>query len=137
MLNRGRPLLVLAISTILVGTLLSILVAWLIGAHGISYWWLAPTLMLNGLGMGVVGSANQTLSMMDIPLQHGGTAGGFKQTVERITTALGNAVITGIFFAVVAQGSWANGVVLAFSAIVVCLLGAVALAVMDLRQHAR
>lgn len=136
-LNRGRPLLVLAISTILVGTLLSILVAWLIGAHGISYWWLAPTLMLNGLGMGVVGSANQTLSMMDIPLQHGGTAGGFKQTVERITTALGNAVITGIFFAVVAQGSWANGVVLAFSAIVVCLLGAVALAVMDLRQHAR
>ncbi len=136
-LNRGRVLLVLAISTLLLGTLLSILVAWLIGAHGISYWWLAPTLMLNGLGMGVVGSANQTLSMLDIPLQHGGTAGGFKQTVERITTALGNAAITGVFFAFAAVGSWEHGVVAAFSVIAVCLLAALGLAVMDLRQHAR
>lgn len=136
-LNRGRVLLVVAISMILAGILLSILVAWLIGAYGISFWWLAPTLMLNGAGMGVVGSANQTLSMLEIPMEHGGTAGGFKQTVERITTALGNAVITGIFFAVAAAGSWSGGVVLAFSAIAICLIAAIGLAVMDMRQHAR
>src|SRR5699024_9657357 len=120
-LAHGRKMLVVAIVVMLSGTLLSILVAWLIGAYGISFWWLAPTLMLNGLGMGVVGSANQTLSVQDIPRHHGGTAGGIKQTVERITTALGNAVITGIFFAVVATTSWSIGVVAAFSAIAVCL----------------
>ncbi|NLE98040.1 MAG: MFS transporter [Propionibacterium sp.] len=136
-LGRGRQMLVGAISSMLAGTLLSILVVWLIATQGISFWWLSPVLMLNGLGMGIVGSANQTLSMLDIPRQHGGTAGGFKQTVERITTALGNAVITGIFFAVVASNSWATGFMAAFTGIAVCLVAAIGLAVMDLRQHSR
>lgn len=136
-LEFGRRMLVAAISISLVGTLLSILVVWLIGTQGISFWWLAPVLMLNGLGMGIVGSANQTLSLEDIPPIHGGTAGGIKQTVERVTTALGNAVITGIFFAVAAARSWHLGFMAAFVGIAVCLALGVVLAIVDLRQHRR
>ncbi|AQP45805.1 MFS transporter [Tessaracoccus flavus] len=136
-LSHGRQLVILAVVLLLTGTLLSLLVAWLIGAFGISFWWLSPTLVLNGLGMGIFGSANQTLSMQDIPPAHGGTASGIKQTIERITTALGNAAITGLFFVVVADVSWVSGIAAAYAAIAVCLVVAFGLGLMDRRQHAR
>lgn len=134
-MTRGRRLVVVSLLILLTGILLSILVAWLIGHHGISFWWLAGTLTLNGVGMGMLTSANQTLTMQDIPAHHGGTASGFKQTVERITTALGNAAITSLFFVFVEAGSWADGVVWAYAAIALCLVGAIAVALMDHRQH--
>lgn len=135
-MSHGRRLVVLAVLLLLVGTVLSLGVGWAIGAHGIAWWWLAPTLALNGIAMGAFMSANQTLSMQDVPARHGGTASGLKQTVERITTAVGTAVITGAFFAG-AKTSWTGGFVAAFAAISVCLVFAVALAVWDERQHVR
>lgn len=134
-MTRGRQLVLLALALLLAGIILSGAVAWLIGHAGISYWWLAATLTLNGLGMGILGSANQTLSMQDIPREHGGTAGGIKQTIERIATALGNAAITSLFFAVVAMRSWGDGVAAAFVAIAACLVVAIAIAWLDLTQH--
>lgn len=38
-----------------------------------SFWWLAAPLGLMGLGMGTFMSANQTMSMQDVPGTHGGT----------------------------------------------------------------
>ena len=134
-MSHGRQLVIIAVVLLLVGTLLSLLVAWLIGAVGASFWWLSATLTLNGLGMGILGSANQTLAMRDIPRAHGGTASGIKQTIERITTALGNAAITSLFFVIVAGGSWVIGVVAAYAAIAVCLVIALGLAWMDHAQH--
>lgn len=72
--------------------------------HGASVWWyIIPTLVM-GIGGGSLGSANQTQSMLDVPVKEGGTAGGVFQTAQRMTTAIGIAIITAVFFAVRGSG---------------------------------
>ena len=63
-----------------------------------------------------------------------GTAGGIKQTVERIGAALGNAMIVGIFFAFVSTG-YPGAFVAAYAAVTACVIAAAAIAVFDERQH--
>lgn len=89
---------------------------------------------LNGFAMGAIGSANQTLSLQDVPHEHGGTASGIKQTVERIGAALGNAMIVGIFFAFVSAG-YPGAFVASYAAVTACVVAAAAIAVFDQRQH--
>lgn len=132
-LSHGRRLIVLMLLLMALGTLLSVGVALLV-PMGAPWWLLAATLGLNGFGMGAIGSANQTLSMQDVPHEHGGTAGGIKQTVERIGAALGNAMVVGALFALVTQG-WTIAFAGAYLVIVLCLLAAAFLAVLDERQH--
>lgn len=132
-LSHGRRLIVLMLLLMALGTLLSIGVALLVPL-GVPWWLMAATLALNGFGMGVVGSANQTLSMQDVPAEHGGTAGGIKQTVERIGAALGNAMVVGVLFALVTHG-WTIAFAGAYLVIMVCVLGAAWLGVLDERQH--
>ena len=69
--------------------------------------WLAPSLLLIGLGSGAVITPNQTLSLMDVDARMGSTAGGVLQTAQRIGSAIGQAVIGAAFFA--ALGSAASG----------------------------
>lgn len=134
-LSHGRRLIVLMMGLMALGTLLSLIVGLLVPV-GAPWWLLAATLMLNGFGMGVVGSANQTLSMQDVPHQHGGTAGGIKQTVERIGAALGNAVVTGVLFALLGAGAgWPTAFAGAFGLIAVFIICAMLLAIMDERHH--
>ncbi|GAA4285962.1 MFS transporter [Georgenia daeguensis] len=56
--------------------------------------WLA----LAGLGNGVVISPNQTLTLAEVPVAQGGTAGGLLQTTQRIGASVGVAVIASVFF---------------------------------------
>lgn len=135
-MSHGRRLAKFALMLLVVGTVTSLAAGWAIGTLGWPVWVLSITLAFNGIGMGAFGSANQTLSMQDVPPEHGGTAGGIKQTTERIATALGNAAITSIFFLFVAGGTYVGGFVAAFSAIALCIMLAVGLAIMDERQHA-
>lgn len=131
-MTMGRRLVVWMLGLMALGTALSIAVILV----GLPWWMLAATLTLNGFGMGAMGSANQTLSMEDVPPQHGGTAGGIKQTLERIGAALGNAMITGVLFGMVGAGfNWNLAFAGSFAAIVVCVLAAMALAVHDEREH--
>ena len=65
---------------------------------------------------------------------HGGTAGGIKQTVERIGAALGNAMVVGVFFGLVPLG-WTTAFTGAYLAITLFVLAALVLAVVDERQH--
>ena len=53
---------------------------------------------LAGLGNGVVISPNQTLTLADVPVTQGGTAGGLLQTTQRIGASVGVAVIASVFF---------------------------------------
>lgn len=134
-LTHGRRLIVFMLGLMALGTVLSLVVGLLVPI-GAPWWLLAVTLMLNGFGMGVIGSANQTLSMQDVPAQHGGTAGGIKQTVERIGAALGNAVVTGVLFALLGSGAgWPTAFAGSYALIAVCILGAMLLAIMDERHH--
>lgn len=133
----GRRLVIWGLSAMIAGTLISVGVAALTATAGVSFWWLALPLCLNGFGMGVIGSANQTLSLEDVPVTYGGTAGGAKQTVERVGTAVGNALITGVFFAVHAVSDWTWAFGVGFLVIALILMVAFGLAVADYRYHRR
>ena len=132
-LSHGRRLIFWMLLLMALGIALSIVVTVLI-PFGVPWWLLGLTLSLNGFAMGAIGSANQTLSLQDVPPQHGGTAGGIKQTVERIGAALGNAMIVGVFFGLVPRG-WTTGFVGAYLAIGACILAAAVIAAFDERQH--
>ena len=62
-------------------------------------WAVAIPLALLGPAQGCIVSPNQTLTLEDVPTAVGGTAGGVMSTAQRMGTAVGNAVITSVFFA--------------------------------------
>lgn len=113
----GRKIVQISLACMLVGTVSSLAVVALVGLGKASFWWLLPTLAVTGFGQGAFGAANQTLAFDEVPVQHGGTAGGVKQTAERIATAIGNAIMTAIFFAMMPILGPSNAVVIAFLAI--------------------
>lgn len=136
-MDRGRLIVVGAIATIIVACLGAIGVAWLVVEHGISFWWLALPWAVSGLGQGALGSANQTLTLEDVPTAVGGTAGGVMSTAQRMGTAIGNAVITSVFFA--AFGSLGGLAALrdAYLLISAVLVASALLGVADLRAARR
>lgn len=130
-LRMGRPIIVGGLLLCALGVLGSLVVVWLVDSHHLSFWWLLLTLGLSGLGVGAIGSANQTLSLQDVPVHSGGTAGGVKSAAERTATAIGNAMITAVYFGVTASQGAARGCMAAYAVIVVVLLAATGLAVRD------
>lgn len=136
-MTHGRRIVIASILTIVLALLGAIGVAWLVVESGVSFWWLAVPWAVCGLGQGALGSANQTLTLEDVPTAVGGTAGGVMSTAQRMGTAIGNAVITSIFFAAFSSvGHWA-ALRDAYLVIGAVLLLATALAVGDLRAARR
>ena len=132
-LEHGKAIQVLALSLMLGSVLLLVGGFWAVTSLGWSAYWLALPVIPMGVGAGLMGSANQTQSMMDVPPAHGGTAGGLQQMTQRITTAIGNALVTGVMFSTyqggrTAQG-WLVGASVGLGAIAVFLAAALALAV--------
>lgn len=60
---------------------------------------LAGPLLVAGLGGGSVITPNQTLSLAEVPVAGGSTAGGMLQTAQRVGGAIGAAVISAVFYA--------------------------------------
>ncbi len=100
-LEHGRAIQVGALSLMLLSFGALVFSAWFL-CEGAPLWVISPSLVAIGLSFGCMGTANQITAMLDVPSAHGGTAGGIYQTTQRVTTAIGNAVITGIFFALTA-----------------------------------
>lgn len=119
--EHGRGVQVMALILMLVGVLGSVAVIWGV-EYGISFWWLMIPLTVLGFGQGAMGAANQTQSMLDVPATAGGTAGGVMQTGQRIATAIGNAIITAIFFLgqrlYAGDDGWYIGIILAYVAVI-------------------
>ncbi|MFD1506332.1 MFS transporter [Georgenia yuyongxinii] len=69
---------------------------------------MAAWMALAGLGNGAVISPNQALTLDEVPVAQGGTAGGVLQTTQRIGTSVGVAVVTSVFFATLARGGGAG-----------------------------
>ncbi|VEI12676.1 MFS transporter [Trueperella bialowiezensis] len=135
--EHGREIQVFALGLMFLGVLSSIGVVWGIRA-GASFWWLIIPLSVLGFGQGAMGSANQTQSMLDVPPASGGTAGGVTQTGQRIATAIGNAVITAVFFLgqrMIAglDGSYL-GIALAYTVVLVFITLALIIAIAFLRH---
>lgn len=60
--------------------------------------WTAPSLLVAGLGSGLVITANQVLTLQHVPTEQGGTASGLQQTAQRVGSAVGVAATAAVFF---------------------------------------
>lgn len=94
-------------------------------------------LLLLGLRMGMVTSALQTLSLEDVPAAHGGTAGGILQTGQRVGSAIGMAVVPGVWFASLPGSGPAAAHGQAYAVIAGFTVAALLLVVFDGRSWAR
>ncbi|MDO5035283.1 MAG: MFS transporter [Actinomycetaceae bacterium] len=136
-LTAGRKIIQLSLAAMVVGSVTSATVVYFVSTGFASFWWLLLTLAIFGFGQGAFGAVNQTLALQDVPIEHGGTAGGVKQTVERISTAIGNAIMTAIFFTAAPLLGFHNAVIVAFVAIISAQLIALGLGYLDLRRAER
>jgi EmrB/QacA subfamily drug resistance transporter len=145
----GSRVLVAGLLSFAVGTAACALVALATAGHlapaavGLA---LAVPLLVAGLGGGSVITPNQALSLTEVDVRGGSTAGGTLQTAQRVGNAVGAAVITAVFYAVVRNAPAAGvareqhyglGYALALAVSVLLTVAAVALAVGERRGAAR
>lgn len=72
-------------------------------------WLMTPALLLAGLGSGLVISPNQTLTLSEVPVARGGSAGGVLQTSQRVGSAAGIAAVGALFFTGLNSGGGPGG----------------------------
>ncbi|MFC9242620.1 MFS transporter [Streptomyces sp. NPDC057136] len=103
----GRPLVVVGLATVAVGLAATALAVHLVPGTAAG-WAMAGPLLLAGLGSGLVISPNQTLTLSEVPVATGGSAGGTLQTGQRVGSAIGIAAVGSVFFAQVGPDGWAT-----------------------------
>ncbi|MGZ3715565.1 MAG: MFS transporter [Ktedonobacterales bacterium] len=94
---------------------------------------LAPGLLLDGLGMGLVLAPLSSLVLAGLPPQYAGAAAGVLATMQQVANALGVAIIGIIFYGTLAHASRLSAYPQAFGASLIYLI-ALALAVSALTQ---
>jgi EmrB/QacA subfamily drug resistance transporter len=108
----GRQVLVVALSIFVVGIVAAVVVVHLAAGHldnTHAVLVLAPALFVAGLGGGGVITPNQSLSLAEIDVSGGSTAGGMLQTAQRVGAAVGAAVLTAVFYGQLSGDSPSNG----------------------------
>ena len=133
----GRAMVLGGMAAGMAGLLASVGIIHMHARAGWSPWWLALTLLVLGVGQGLVVSPNQTLSLADVPLEYAGAAGGILQTGERIGTSIGIAAITGLTFRVSHSSGWDAAAQVGLLAVVAAIAVSAAVAAHDLRLAAR
>jgi hypothetical protein len=105
---------------------------------------MVPALFVAGLGGGSVITPNQALSLTEVDVRGGSTAGGMLQTSQRIGNAIGAAVITAVFYAAVSgapasgtarQEHYGHAYALSLVVSVGFTLAALAMAILDVRRR--
>jgi predicted MFS family arabinose efflux permease len=99
----------------------------------------APSLLLAGLGSGLVISPNITLTLSEVPVAHAGSGGGVLQTAQRIGSAVGIAAVGSLMFSrlVATRGDWTAAISAALWLAVGIVGLSLLLALADLRHSAR
>lgn len=133
-LRYGRPLVAWGLALTAVG-----LAGTIVTAHAVpgreTGWFLMVPLLLAGVGCGLVISPNQTLTLSQVPVARGGSAGGVLQTGQRIGASVGIAGVGSLFFARLnagdgSPGAWSgayqHGLVLSVAFVLVALACALA-----------
>jgi len=133
----GRVMVLGGMAVGMAGLLASIGIIHMHSHAGWSPWWLTLTLLVLGVGQGLVVSPNQTLSLADVPLDYAGAAGGILQTGERIGTSIGIAAITGLTFRISRSSGWDAAAQAGLLAVVCAIAVSAAVAAIDLRLAAR
>ena len=134
----GRPLVAAGLAAVVVGLVATDLV---LGADwsvpvGVAT---VPSLLLAGIGSGLVISPNITLTLSQVPVERAGSAGGVLQTGQRIGAAVGIAVVGAVLFSTLAssRGDWDAAVRDALWVSVAVVAVALVLALADLRTGSR
>ena len=133
----GRVMVLGGMAAGMAGLLASVGIIHMHARAGWSPWWLTLTLLLLGVGQGLVVSPNQPLSLVDVPLEYAGAAGGILQTGERIGTSIGIAAITGLTFRVSHSSGWDVAAQVGLLAVVAAIAVSAAIAAVDLRLAVR
>ncbi|PZE80625.1 MFS transporter [Curtobacterium sp. MCBD17_032] len=106
----GRQLIVIGTVLVLIGLGA---VVWVVGNHFESDlgWWLVLPLLVAGIGSGLTISPNQTLTLSEVPVEQGGSAGGLIQVGARVGSAIGIAAVGSVFYSTLAssRGDYAQG----------------------------
>jgi EmrB/QacA subfamily drug resistance transporter len=97
----GRRLTVTGLTLVLLGLSATAVIVRVAPPTAVG-WWMAPTLLIAGIGGGWVISPNTTLTLHCVPVAMAGSAGGALQTGQRIGAAIGTAALPGIFYALLA-----------------------------------
>lgn len=72
-------------------------------------WWIIGILTLAGIGSGLVISPNQALTLDKAPAEAAGVAAALLQTMQRMGTSIGLAVVTTTFYMGVSNQSYQSG----------------------------
>lgn len=98
---------------------------------------MAPSLLVAGVGGGLVISPNITLTLREVPVRMAGSAGGALQTGQRIGAAIGTAALPGAFYLVLgATGqNYPLAAAVALGGAVLSVSAALVIAVLDLRHE--
>jgi EmrB/QacA subfamily drug resistance transporter len=94
---------------------------------------IALPLLVGGVGGGAVVAPNTTLTLACVPNRMAGAAGGALQTGQRLGTAVGTAVLASVLRAAASPGHYPGAAALALACAVGFILGALAVAFVDLR----
>ena len=135
----GRPLVAGGLATVAVGLAATAVVVRVADGHSVGLATALP-LLVAGLGSGAVISPNVTLTLSEVPVEQGGTAGGVLQTFQRIGSAVGIAGVGTVFFGGLAGSTppdWTSALVTALVVCVVAVAVALAVALADVVQSHR
>lgn len=110
---RGRTMLVMGTILALASMVAMVIVVWFQEPTAQSLWWVGASLGVNGIAQAMIIPSAQTLSMRDVPETMAGAAGGVSQTAQRIATAMGLALVTGVYFAVTESTTHQQGLTVA------------------------
>ncbi|WP_231497214.1 MFS transporter [Arthrobacter sp. MA-N2] len=131
----GRKIVIWGIFSALLGLGLSIGVIELHAIGNVSLWWLLVTLSFMGIAQGAIISPNQTLTMLEVPVEQSGTAGGLTQAFQRIGTAVGIAMITAVFFSTLRLSTWDTAMSVALASIGMVVVITLIVALGDQRRR--
>ncbi|MGJ9373603.1 MFS transporter [Nesterenkonia sp. CF4.4] len=99
-----------------------------------SLWLIGAALGVVGLSQALIIPSAQTLSMREVPEAMAGAAGGVAQTAQRVFTAIGIAVVTGIYFSISADAGHQSAIVTSSLVIAALMLSSVAAALFAARR---
>jgi EmrB/QacA subfamily drug resistance transporter len=99
----GRWLTVVGVAAVAGGLAIAAFVLRRVDDPHLAAWAAAAPLLFGGLGAGMVTSPNTTLTLAAVPSRMAGAAGGALQTVQRIGSAMGTALLVTVFYQVLSH----------------------------------
>ena len=131
-------LTVAGLALVVLGLAVTAVIVWLAPPADVG-WWMAPPLLIAGIGGGWVVAPNTTMTLRCVPVDMAGSAGGALQTGQRIGGAIGTAALPGVYYALLAMNGrdFATAAAISLAAAVVSVVVALGVAIGEWRSGKR